>query len=135
LLQLHSSQEYPISVIVVDIDELKSVNDTQGHSAGDHLIVDAVQILRSVFRSGDVLARIGGDEFVVLLPHTSQAQVIEMIERVRVKLTEHNTAHPEKTVKLSIGTATAEEGKLTESFIAADHNMYAEKALHKSSRG
>lgn len=132
LKRLEGGGEYPVSIIVADIDNLKVVNDTQGHVAGDEFLRRTTSALRSVFRSGDVLARIGGDEFAILLPSTDSAKVDQMLARVHAKLTEHNSGYPYSPVELSLGASTAEQGKLTEAFIAADQRMYANKGFRKS---
>src|SRR5205085_1394318 len=71
LLELHSSRQdryhRPISVVSADLDELKLINDREGHPAGDAMIAAAAQVLKANTRAGDVVARVGGDEFLVLL--------------------------------------------------------------------
>ncbi|MGI6318192.1 MAG: GGDEF domain-containing protein [Dethiobacteria bacterium] len=61
----------PVSIIVCDVDDLKLINDTFGHGKGDSLLKAVAETIKSPFRSSDVIARIGGDEFVILLPLTS----------------------------------------------------------------
>lgn len=73
----------PYSILMVDSDNLKSVNDTFGHEAGNRLLIHVVNHIQAALRSTDVLARYGGDEFVVLLPETSSAHAREIAERVR----------------------------------------------------
>jgi two-component system cell cycle response regulator len=73
----------PLSVILVDLDQFKRVNDSFGHGAGDEVLVEFARRLRGKVRSYDVVARIGGDEFLVLLPGVPQHDAIRVAERLR----------------------------------------------------
>ena len=134
LERLERSREFPISFVIVDVDGLKIINDTQGHTKGDELLQHTASVLRSVFRDGDVVARIGGDEFAVLLPATDSATMEQIVSRVKERLVEEIFKHPDMSVKLSLGASTAEKGTVVESFKLADQRMYADKAAHKSNK-
>ena len=131
MARFERGREYPISIIIADLDGLKMVNDTQGHAMGDELLRQSASVLKSVFRSGEVLARIGGDEFAVLLPETDGAALEQIIARIREQLSEHNREHTKLPVQLSIGAATANKDNLLNCFTRADEMMYAEKSSHK----
>lgn len=77
---------HPFSVAYIDLDNFKAVNDTLGHTIGDKLLKIAVQTLQDASRATDLVARIGGDEFAMLLPNTSQAGAMAMIEKSRLEL-------------------------------------------------
>ena len=132
LARLEHSREFPVSIIMTDVDQLKVVNDTQGHAKGDELLQHAADILRVVFRESDVLARIGGDEFAILLPNTNATTGEQILVRVKEQQAKHNIEHPDFVVQLSLGTATAEKNNLTEACTLADQRMYADKTAHKS---
>ncbi|MBI2355298.1 MAG: diguanylate cyclase [Deltaproteobacteria bacterium] len=122
----------PTSIIIMDLDGLKQANDTLGHEAGDCLIIGAATILREASHGEDMAARIGGDEFGVLLPDTDEAAVLAILERIRECRVGFNVDRHELQVNFSIGTATAHTNEqLSGIWKEADERMYVEKALHK----
>ena len=132
LSRMELARDYPVSIVIADLDNMKITNDRLGHLAGDELLKHTVHVLQAVFRAGDIIARIGGDEFAVLLPNTGPATVEQSLSRIRLKLAEHNLQHPELIIRLSLGAATAEQGGLLEAFSLADQRMYQDKAMRKS---
>ena len=135
LARLDQSREFPISIIIADIDGLKYVNDTLGHAVGDEKLQLTANLLRSAFRAGDILARIGGDEFAALLPATELAAAELIMARIRACLAEHNRRYSDLPVHLSLGAATTEKCSLTQTFTLADQRMYLDKADRKSKTG
>lgn len=128
LEHLAHGQHYPVSVIIVDVDELKFINDTRGHSAGDALIIGAANVLSSIVRSDDMLARIGGDEFALLLPDTDGDAARLIYDRIHSALASHNHGTPEPALALSCGVATAQSpAELGVALLTADAAMYDEK--------
>lgn len=113
---------YPVSVIIADIDGLKRVNDTLGHCHGDGLIIRAAGVLRKVFRDNDIVARIGGDEFAVLLPFTHK----RIVEKRCLKLCRLMKNYG---ISMSVGYATSESDKTSVISLieAADKMMYDRK--------
>ncbi|WP_432544640.1 bifunctional diguanylate cyclase/phosphodiesterase [Kineococcus sp. SYSU DK002] len=110
------------SVLVVDLDGLKELNDTRGHEAGDALIVQTAQVLRAHLRPGDLLARLGGDEFAALLPGAHRAATATVLGRLRGGLTGAG-------VRASLGAATRRAATgLDTAWREADAAMYADKA-------
>jgi len=127
MARLQSGRQFPISVIMADVDGLKRTNDSQGHAAGDELLRQAATLLRLAFRAEDVVARIGGDEFAVLLPHTDAATGEEALARVRRSLATHDQGG-DVAISLSLGLATAQAGSsLAEALKQADERMYDTK--------
>ena len=132
--RIEKGRKYPVSVIVADIDGLKSVNDTHGHVAGDLLIKSAANILGSVFRSDDIVARTGGDEFAILLTESDENKVSALLWRIREA--EHWLNFENKTlqIRLSLGSATAYQQKEMINIInMADKRMYENKTAYKQS--
>jgi diguanylate cyclase (GGDEF)-like protein len=132
LVRLEYSQEFPVTVIVADVDNLKMVNDSRGHAVGDQILKCSAELLSSTVRSSDVLARVGGDEFAVLLANTDEAIAERLLQRFQENLVSHNLEHPELQVKLSFGIATAMHGNLGETLKLADQRMYEHKPTQKS---
>ncbi|MFO1067372.1 MAG: GGDEF domain-containing protein [Geminicoccaceae bacterium] len=120
-----------VSLLMIDIDRFKEVNDREGHAAGDQALVRVAQILRLILRETDTAARHGGDEFVVLLPHTGMEAAMVVAERIR----EAVAAEPgPPALTVSIGCATAEGGRLPHPQLQrlADQAMYAAKAAGRN---
>jgi diguanylate cyclase (GGDEF)-like protein len=76
--------DYPLSMIMIDLDHFKTVNDTLGHSEGDHVLKMFADLLREMIRAEDEAARWGGEEFIIILPHTSCEAATALAERIRV---------------------------------------------------
>lgn len=132
MVRLAMSRMFPISIIVVDVDGLKHVNDNYGHPRGDELLRRTAGVLRASFRLEDLVARIGGDEFGILLPNADAAAAARGIERVRKFLLSHNTTNQGLQISLSLGAATAEAHEsLTETYKRADQAMYMDKASRR----
>lgn len=133
LLRVQVGRRMSVGIIVADIDGLKPVNDRFGHSAGDTMIRRTATVLRSVFRVEDIVARIGGDEFAVLLPHVTRGELLAAVERTREALRVHNEVALGRQLKLSVGGAwTDESSTVREVFMRADAAMYRNKEARRS---
>jgi diguanylate cyclase (GGDEF)-like protein len=115
----------PLSLLAIDLDGLKHLNDTQGHAAGDAHIQRAARLMAACMGEGTVLARTGGDEFAVLLPNHTLAEANAVLERLRTTL--HEAGIP-----ASIGAAERKPYRdIDEALQRADQAMYADKAARK----
>jgi diguanylate cyclase (GGDEF)-like protein/PAS domain S-box-containing protein len=117
----------PLSLILLDVDHFKDLNDTQGHAAGDALLQAVARILAENARANDVAARYGGDEFVVILPNTDSNVAFHLAERLRAACRELSCAN--WRVSLSVGVAALGECMLErgELVLAADRALYDAK--------
>ena len=133
--RLDTATQLPISIVMVDVNGLKLVNDTYGHERGDELLRSAAQVLKASCREQDLIARFGGDEFVILLPETSPEEAQEVCQRIRSKA--KGVFVEEVPLSLALGLATKERGEesLTEVLRRAEDEMYRQKlAETRSSR-
>ena len=131
--RLSKSRKYPISILVLDMDNLKKINDKHGHLAGDVALQNVAYLVKKCFRSEDVIARIGGDEMAVLLPGMTTEGVLRSRERILSEIAMHNAKDGVKiSLSVSIGCATAHQGDLlTDIFKKADTRMYEDKKRKK----
>lgn len=133
VIRLASSRLRPVSIIAIDLNNLKKVNDEFGHAVGDLYIKNSAEILKQSFRPEDMIARIGGDEFLVLLPLVDKATCAEAVLRLNESIRLFNR-QGEYPVSLSVGFATTEAGdNMMERIREADENMYVDKAAYKAS--
>lgn len=126
---------HPLSVVLLDIDAFKRINDTRGHLAGDHALQLVARCTQQVTRRGDVVARTGGDEFALMLPETDRREARAIGERVRVELA--RASEPDLPVQVSLGFATVRAGACggaTAVLAAADADLYHDKVRRKSLR-
>ncbi|NPV74462.1 MAG: diguanylate cyclase [Pelotomaculum sp.] len=138
LRRLEKSDSYPVSIILCDLDNLKLVNDALGHERGDELLRCAAGAISQAVKEKGVAARIGGDEFVVLLPRTSRIEAEEIAQKIIEAVEEANTKNPDLLFRLSIGMATADGAgcSLWDLCKEADDMMYRDKlARGKNYRG
>ncbi len=119
---------HPLTIAYLDIDNFKVVNDTLGHAAGDELLMRTARILRENLRDTDHVARIGGDEFALLLPETSQSAAAVVLGKVHQVLRRLGSDFP-RPVTFSIGAVTfvAEPHSLEQMIGEADRLMYSAK--------
>ncbi|RJX29445.1 MAG: diguanylate cyclase [Dethiobacter sp.] len=135
MCRLESSQKNSVGLIICDVNGLKIVNDTLGHSIGDHLLKSAAGILKKCFRKEDVVARVGGDEFAIMLLNASASVLEAICRRIRECIEAYNKTGPQVPLNMCFGTAVKDmtSTSIKDLFTEADNNMRREKLHCKSS--
>jgi diguanylate cyclase (GGDEF)-like protein len=129
---------FPMSFLMIDIDNFKEYNDRHGHQAGDLALEITAQCLKSALRSADVASRYGGEEFSILLPQTSATEALVIAERIRSRVEKasypHDETQPGGAITVSIGISAFGPKLETPSSIigAADHALYVAKSRGKN---
>lgn len=132
--RVKKGRNFPLAFFIIDVNDLKIVNDTIGHTAGDELIINAAKILQNSFRSEDCLARIGGDEFAVIIQKADENLVKELYRRI-LDTQERINQSLEIKVSMAVGFAIAKSEKdVNDAIKKADENMYLHKRQIKNGR-
>lgn len=120
--------EHPLAITMVDIDHFKAVNDNFGHSEGDQILKDFAELLRERLRTEDVAARWGGEEFIILLPHTTCDAAAALAERIRVAFEQRSDSARPITLSASFGVVDLQGEESADTFIRrADAALYRAK--------
>jgi len=134
---LDTENNLPFSVIISDVNGLKLINDTMGHAAGDKILVETTKLLGSFLRKRDILARVGGDEFSILLPRTSRQETQEIVDQIHASCRDYKVEILKEPIALSISLGFHTKTEITESFShvskLAEDFMYRQKLLERES--
>jgi diguanylate cyclase (GGDEF)-like protein len=129
--RLERGRVSPISVMMMDVDGMKLYNDRYGHGVGDEMLVRVADLLKTVFRQEDIVARIGGDEFAVLLPGCGEAQLGDIVVRMRETIGDLNRQR-QIPLRLSVGSSVVGQGeRIADCMIRVDRYMYEDKVVRR----
>ena len=123
----------PLSVIFADINGLKMTNDIFGHSAGDELIKKSSEILQQFCRKNDVVARVGGDEFIILLPNTTGENAERILSRIQSEFAAARVQAIKCSLSLGLDTKQSPDQSLDEIEANAENAMYKDKTMNRKS--
>jgi diguanylate cyclase (GGDEF)-like protein/PAS domain S-box-containing protein len=134
LNRLDVKRNMPFSIIMADVNGLKLVNDAFGHAIGDKLLVESASIMKNVCRDDEIISRVGGDEFVILLPKTDKRHAYKIIDRVRdiamsTKLEDFNIS-----ISFGVSTKTEEDQIIETIYKEAEDDMYKNKLFESKKR-
>ncbi len=121
---------HPLAACMIDVDHFKDINDTHGHAAGDAALVEIVRRIGAHLRSGDIFARLAGDEFVVLLIETESAIAVEVAQRLKEAVTAAPIRHADREflTSISVGVAALRQNETFDDLLErADHALLAAK--------
>ena len=127
LKKLDSSKEHPFSIVIGDMNGLKLANDAFGHPVGDELIKTTANIIKSACRKGDIVARIGGDEFSIILPNASREVASMVCSRIRAMCDAADSAPIQPSIALGYACKSSDLLSLSEILREAEDNMYKNK--------
>ena len=137
LQRLDIPSQLPLTIMMGDINGVKLVNDAFGHTEGDRLIVDSAKILSSCCRKGDILARIGGDEFGILMPKTDNAAAMDILSKIYAALNTFDANAPQEkfmhSVSLGFATKAAIDEDVSQISRIAEQYIYERKLLEHNS--
>lgn len=132
LVRIDLMENYPISLVIIDLNYFKLTNDTYGHAKGDDLLKKFANILRKELRSNDVIARIGGDEFVILLPKTSCKSIEGIIQRIDKRISLEGTKEIPLSASFGCETKCSRDESWDYIFKQAEDKMYEDKTRRKN---
>lgn len=119
------------SILMFDIDHFKKINDTHGHLAGDHVLKVVCQLVKKLLRTTDHIGRYGGEEFVIIFPHTQLDEAAHVAERIRTMIHEHMFVFDKKAISVAISGAVNQVSKQFESYVSlikeTDEGLYLAK--------
>ena len=118
---------YPMSFMMLDVDEFKAYNDNFGHPAGDEALKLVAFKVRETLRSADVAARFGGEEFAILLPQTTSREAITIADRIRANIEQTIFPHRPVTISIGVSSCSAELCRDADLVVAADQALYRAK--------
>lgn len=126
-VKTHDDDCYPLAIISADCDGLKAINDTYGHVAGDDYIKAAVNLFKMVLPPERMLFRMGGDEFLVLLPGTSEEAALRLVEQLKEKQKLFQVKNKQLSVSFGVSVMDSRADNFHTRFTESDQNMYLEK--------
>lgn len=133
LKRLDTRENLPISIIMCDVNGLKLVNDSFGHASGDALLKAAAKIIKNACRGEGIVARMGGDEFVVVLPRTTEDEMVQVANTISVLASKEKVSNIELSISYGYETKTNDAQSIVEVIANAENHMYQHKLYERSS--
>lgn len=131
--RLDTARNLPLTLIMADVNGLKLVNDAFGHISGDALLKGVARVIKNAAREDDIIARIGGDEFIMLLPKTRESEAAKIVERIKMNLARESNEQVIMSVSFGWATKTMPEENMESVFSTAEDYMYRRKLMESKS--
>ena len=131
-LRRHQRGKSPLSLILLDVDHFKRLNDTHGHLAGDAALVHLAQVIKQHIRETDVLCRYGGEEFGIIMPQTDQPLAQTVAEKIRIAVAAAPVTHAGTSIGMTISLGISGDGNLAESYTREVLITQADTALYEA---
>jgi diguanylate cyclase (GGDEF)-like protein/PAS domain S-box-containing protein len=125
---------HPFSILMIDLDHFKQINDTYGHAAGDDILVSFTDIIQPVLRKHDILGRIGGEEFALWLPDTDEKGALRLAERIRKKVEAMKVPFNSEYIGVTVSIGILSMDTLDETLTLDDLLQTADRALYRAKR-
>lgn len=135
LKRFDKEENLPISILFADINGLKLANDIYGHSAGDELISKSAEIIKSVCRENDIAARVGGDEFIILMPKTSLSEARGVMETLKEKASQVTVRKLRYSISVGVDVKLSADKGIERTMENAENEMYIEKSMSSKIHG
>jgi len=133
LVRLDVPRNFPLTMVMADMNGLKLINDSLGHAMGDEILKKIAEVLQKGCRSGDLIARLGGDEFVILLPKTDSCETKQMIQRIKNSASKEKVGSVDISISFGYGTKNGEQERIQDILKIAEDHMYSNKLVESPS--
>lgn len=133
LKNLNTPENLPLSIIMFDVNGLKLVNDSFGHDLGDILLKKLAETIKKACRKEDIIARIGGDEFVIMLPNTTSAETAQISNHIKEMASNEKVANLDLSISYGYATKKTDNQPIVEIITNAENHMYRHKLYERSS--
>lgn len=133
LRRLDTKRNLPLTLIMIDVNGLKLTNDAFGHLAGDELLKSVAEVFKSECRSDDIIARIGGDEFIILLPSSGSKEAESIVSRIQMGIKRLSVANVPVSISIGWETKLNENEPIMDVFVKAEDHMYRKKLTESQS--
>jgi diguanylate cyclase (GGDEF)-like protein/PAS domain S-box-containing protein len=133
LKRLDVKRNYPLTIVMADVNGLKLINDSFGHSMGDELLIKTAEAIKKGCRADDIIARIGGDEFVILLPKTNESDTEKIVNRIKSICSNERVASIELSISFGWEAKLHEEEDINDIYKKAEDYLYKRKLFESPS--
>jgi diguanylate cyclase (GGDEF)-like protein/putative nucleotidyltransferase with HDIG domain len=133
LKRLDTGRNLPLTIVMGDVNGLKLINDSFGHTMGDELLKKVAEVIKKGCRADDIVARLGGDEYIILLPKTNSYQAEQIIKRIKALLSEEKVGSIHISISFGYETKKEEGEKIQDIFKKAEDHMFKDKVIESQS--